>query len=112
MRCDHHTAEAHFAAASQMPTCPGAICAVTALLAMSTGQAAEGCHACACQAYQPGMSRAELEDEQRRQRVRDGLDPEPSAAPSAARRGGGMGEDGSFSRPGAGFSFYRMQIST
>ena len=49
------------------------------------------------------MSRAELEDEQRRQRVRDGLDPEPSAAPSAARRSGGMGEDGSFSRPGAGF---------
>ena len=49
------------------------------------------------------MSRAELEDEQRRQRVRDGLDPEPRAAPSAARRSGGMGEDGSFSRPGAGF---------
>ena len=68
------------------------------------GLATEGCCACARQAYQPGMSRAELEDEQRRQRIRDGLDPVPDTAPGAARRGGGMGEDGSFSRPGAGLS--------
>ena len=84
-----------------MPTWPRRKLRCDSLAVMS--QAAEGCCACVRQAYQPGMSRAELEDEQRRQRVRDGLDPEPSVGPSAARRGGGMGEDGSFSRPGAGF---------
>lgn len=64
-----------------------------------------------CQDYRPGMSRAVLEDEQRKQRIRDGLDPEPEAAPgSARRRSGGPGEDGSFSRSGAGFLYVLCRI--
>ena len=47
------------------------------------------------------MTRADLEDEQRQQRIRDGLDPDPELAQRAARRSGGPAEDGSFSRPGA-----------
>ena len=48
------------------------------------------------------MIRADLEEEQRQQRIRDGHDPEPDLAPKAARRSSGVAEDGSFSRPGAG----------
>ena len=46
------------------------------------------------------MIRADLEEEQRQQRIRDGHDPDPDLAPKAARRSSGVGEDGSFSRPG------------
>lgn len=47
------------------------------------------------------MNRADLEEEQRRQRIADGLDPNPDLAARAARRSsGGAGEDGSFSRSG------------
>ena len=54
-----------------------------------------------CQDYRPGITRADLEDEQRQQRIRDGLDPDPDLATKASRRsGGGAADDGSFSRPG------------
>ncbi|BDA50806.1 probable calcium homeostasis endoplasmic reticulum protein at N-terminal half [Coccomyxa sp. Obi] len=48
--------------------------------------------------YRPGVTRAQLEEEQRRQRIRDGLEPEASAADQ--RRSGPEFNDGSFSRSG------------
>ncbi len=53
-----------------------------------------------CQDYRPGMTRADLEDEQRQQRIRDGLDPDPDSTAKASRRSSGAADDGSFSRPG------------
>ena len=54
-----------------------------------------------CQDYRPGMTRSDLEGEQRQQRIRDGLDPDPDLALKAAARSSGPANDGSFSRPGA-----------
>ncbi|KAK9907575.1 hypothetical protein WJX75_006303 [Coccomyxa subellipsoidea] len=48
--------------------------------------------------YRPGVTRAQLEDEQRRQRIRDGLEPETSGA--AQRKSGPEFNDGSFARSG------------
>lgn len=53
---------------------------------------------CVPQDYRPGVTRAQLEEEQRRQRIRDGLEPEASAADQ--RRSGPEFNDGSFSRSG------------
>lgn len=50
------------------------------------------------QDYRPGVTRAQLEDEQRRQRIRDGLEPETSGA--AQGKGGPEFNDGSFARSG------------
>ncbi|CAL5223139.1 g5604 [Coccomyxa viridis] len=52
------------------------------------------------QDYRPGMTRSEMEDEQRQQRIRDGLDPDPDLAAKASRRSSGAADDGSYSRPG------------
>ena len=58
---------------------------------------------CVClmrQEYRPGMTRADVEDDQRRQRVRDGLEPQPP--PRMHKHGAGERlDDGSFPRSGA-----------
>ena len=54
------------------------------------------------------MARADLEEEQRQQRIRDGLDPNPDMAPKPSRRSSGAGEDGSFSRSGR--ALIQMQV--
>ena len=61
-----------------------------------------------CQDYRPGMTRSEMEDEQRQQRIRDGLDPDPDLAAKASRRSSGAADDGSFSRPGVVNSFLKL----
>lgn len=58
------------------------------------------------------MTRADLEEEQRRQRIADGLDPDPDLAARAAQRSsGGAGEDGSFSRSGVATAQYCLEGS-
>ena len=53
-----------------------------------------------CQDYRPGTTRADLEDEQRRQRIKDGLEPEPSARQQRRSFSGSEYNDGSFPKSG------------
>lgn len=55
----------------------------------------EGPYLVSQQDYRPGVTRAQLEDEQRRQRIKDGLEPDIAPQRSAAEL-----NDGSFSRSG------------